>query len=115
MSSRGGKVLAIIIVTSFLVYFYSSNRRRQFVVQDEYKMEIDGGIVQNLSSASFPPRTDGGNVFFLETRITPNQAVNLTRRQACAIESAGKAHPSAQSEILNMKNIKILQLSPIPN
>lgn len=46
--------------------------------------------VEDILEASFQPNIDGKSIFFIETTNHKDKILNLTPRQACSIESAGK-------------------------
>jgi hypothetical protein len=78
------KKSAVSVLVFFLLIWIVSSPNVDFLRFQQNLSVID------IKSARIQPRSDGGNIFFLETREPVQKTANLTRRQACAIESAGK-------------------------
>jgi hypothetical protein len=64
--------------------------------------------VVNMTAAVHQPRQDGSNIFFIETREPIKLTANLTRRQACAVESAGESRFRFENSI-KIQKLKTFQ------
>lgn len=114
MIGKYSKLFIIIICASAVVYLFSYMWEDRYL--DKFLAGIDHPtdklIFENLASASVQPIRDGNNIFFLETRSNAEHSSNLTKRQACAIESAGEFYKHLAMTIL-ANAVPIFKPSPI--